>query len=423
MERDTIRKIILEWQSIIPNIPLVERPTNLEEHGNYVFVGVRQSGKSYLLYQRIQQLLREGHSIEEMVFINFDDERIRMIRAEELDMILQAHQSLFSCRPILFLDEIQNIDHWEHFARRLANQKFRVYITGSNAKMLSRDIATTLGGRYWVKRVYPFAFDEYLSAIDIKLSRYWYLNTEQAIVAKAFDTYYHFGGFPELIHVATKRAWLTEIYNKIFFSDVVVRNGIRNEEALRMTVQRLATGLRQPIPYNRIANLVKSAGINTSATSVMDFVRYLREACLVFSIDNYATKFAEKETTKKHYFVDNGLLALFLTDPETSLLENICAIHLRRMFDENIYYFNKNVEVDFYIPEANMAIQAAYSMSDPETKEREIAALVALHKLYPLRKALIITRDEEAVIDVNGLSIQIIPVWKWVLASHIGDIP
>ena len=126
MERDLIRKVIIEWQGVIANIPLVERPFEFEEQGNYVFVGVRQSGKSYLLYQRIQQLIRQGHSMEEMLFISFDDERIRSIKAEELDLILQAHQSLYSCRPILFLDEIQNIEGWQYFARRLANEKYRV---------------------------------------------------------------------------------------------------------------------------------------------------------------------------------------------------------------------------------------------------------------------------------------------------------
>lgn len=416
MERDVLRKVILEWQSIIPEIPLVERPLEFEAHGNYVFVGVRQSGKSYLLYQRIQQLLREGHNVEEFVFVSFDDERIRTIKAEELDMIIQAHQSLFSCRPIFFLDEIQNVEGWEYFARRLANEKYQVYITGSNAKMLSRDIATTLGGRYWVKNVYPYSFREYLSAAGISLPKHWQLSRVQVAVSKAFDTYFHFGGFPELLQVAAKRAWLTGIYNKIFFSDIVVRNGIRNEEALRMTVQRLAMSVKQPIAYNRIANLVKSTGVNTSATSVMDFVRCLREACLLFSIENYATKFVEKETTKKHYLVDNGLLSLFLTDPETSLLENICAVHLYRLYENDVYFYNKNVEVDFYLPSQATAIQVSYSLGDAETEERETQALLKLSQYVELNRMVIVTHDEERTISLSdSRQVEVVPVWKWLL--------
>ncbi|MDE7074538.1 MAG: ATP-binding protein [Odoribacter sp.] len=416
MERELLRKVIVEWQSIIPEISLIQRPMEFEEAGNYVFVGIRQCGKSYLLYQRIQQLLREGHRIEEIVYISFDDERIRTIKAEELDLILQAHQSLFSCRPILFLDEIQNVEGWEYFARRLANEKYRVYITGSNAKMLSREIATTLGGRYWVKNVYPYSLREYLAAAGIALQPHWQLGRQQAQVVKFFDTYFHFGGFPELTEVAAKRAWLTSIYNKIFFSDIVVRNGIRNEEALRMTILRLALSVKQPIAYNRIANLVKSTGVNTNTTSVIDFVRYLREACLVFSIENYATKFVEKATIKKHYFEDNGLLTLFLSDPETSLLENICAVHLHRLYEDKVYFYNRNIEVDFYLPEQSAAIQVCYDLKDVVTVERETQALEALAQFVGLEHLVIVTRDEEQTIALqSGKTIRVVPVWKWLM--------
>jgi len=337
------------------------------------------------------------------------------MKAEDLDLILQAHQSLFSCRPILFLDEIQNVEGWEFFARRMANEKFSVYITGSNAKMLSRDIATTLGGRYWVKNVHPYSLAEYLLAAGVTLQKHWQLSRQQAQVAKHFDDYFHFGGFPELVNVTAKRAWLTGIYNKIFFSDIVVRNGVRNEEALRMTIQRLAMSVKQPIAYNRIANLIKSAGVSTNATSVMNFVRYLRESCLVFSIVNYATKFVEKETMKKHYFEDNGLLTLFLTDAETSLLENICALHLHRLYEEEVYFYNRNIEVDFYLPSQSTAIQVSYDLSDVTTFERETQALEKLSHVVKLERMLIITRDEERTITLaSGQTIEAVPVWKWL---------
>ena len=171
MDKNIIQKIILENQELVEQIELVERHFFFEPHGNYVLVGVRQAGKSYLLYQRMKQLIAKGHQMEELVYINFDDERIANIKTEEMDLIIQAHQALSSTQPILFLDEIQNITGWEHFARRLANQKYQVYITGSNAKMLSRDIATTLGGRYWVVNVYPYSFDEFLEAHAVQLKK------------------------------------------------------------------------------------------------------------------------------------------------------------------------------------------------------------------------------------------------------------
>lgn len=417
MEKETISRIIREGQEYIPEIELYRRPIEFEKLGNYVFVGVRQCGKSYMLYQRIQQLLHEGHDIKEMVYINFDDERLQLMKTEELDLILQAYASMNVGKPMLFFDEIQNIEGWEHFARRLANQKYQVFITGSNAKMLGRDIATTLGGRYWTQNVYPFTFKEYIGSQNITLDPQWeYSPSLKAAVERAFNEYFHFGGFPEVREMIAKRIWLNELYNKIFFSDLVVRNKIRHEATLRLTIRRLAESVKQPIAYNRISNLVKSAGINCQTNTVMDYVGFLRDACLVFSLSNYTSKFSECETIKKHYFVDNGLLNIFLNDGETSLLENLCAIHLYQQYGEGLFYYNKNIEVDFYLPEEHTAIQACYNMSDLQTSEREINALVKLHAFEPLQRAIIITRDDETVIQKdNGLIIEVKPIWKWLL--------
>ena len=412
---ELLKKIIIDNQRIVNNISLIRRSITFEEKGNYVFVGIRQAGKSYLLYQRMQQLIAEGHSLEEMLYVSFDDERLNGMRADELDLLLQSHRMLFDCRPILFLDEIQNIDGWQYFARRLANEKYQVHITGSNAKMLSRDIATTLGGRYWVKEVYPYDFEEYLRAHKVELPRHWQLSSAQDDVARMFDDYFYFGGFPELTHVVAKRAWLTGIYNKIFFSDVVVRNGVRNEEALRMTIRRIAESVKQPIAYNRICNLIKSTGISTNPGGVMNFVRHLQDACMLFVVENYATKFVERETVKKHYFVDNGLLNLFLVDPDSSLLENIVAIALHKRYGEDLYYYNKNVEVDFYIPSEETGVQVCYGLNDEQTLRREADALVKLKKAFGLKQMLIISRNDELDMQYLGEEIKVIPVWKWLL--------
>ncbi len=417
MDKNIIQKIIIENQELVEQVELVERHFVFEPQGNYVFVGVRQAGKSYLLYQRMKQLIAQGHQMDELVYINFDDERIANIKAEEMDLILQAHQALSPTKPILFLDEIQNIDGWEHFARRLANQKYLVYITGSNAKMLSRDIATTLGGRYWVMNVYPFSFEEFLEAHDVRLKKHWQLSKQCAEVERLFTNYFYFGGFPELTSVIDKRAWITGIFQKIFFSDVMVRNGVRNENALRMTIRKLADSVKQPTAYNRINNLVASTGVKTNVQSVIHYVGYLKDSCLVFSLENYVSKFVEKETSKKHYFIDNGLLNLFLVDSETSLLENLCAIHLYKKYGDELYYYNKGIEVDFYIPSERLAIQACYDMKDDTTVEREKGALVKLANHLDIQRALIITRDSESVIEKEGLKIEVLPVWKWLLAE------
>lgn len=415
MNIELFRTIISENQEYIGDIHLVKRPVILEENGNYVFVGVRQAGKSYLLYQRIQQMIETGVKLEDIVYVNFDDERLKDMKATDFDLILQAYHSMNEGTPVLFFDEIQNVDGWANFARRLANQKYRVYITGSNAKMLSRDIETVLGGRYLDIKVFPYNFREYLSANGVALSKGWQYGRKANELQRHFKTYFEWGGFPELVNFQEKRIWLNSLYNRIFFNDLVVRHKIKNEDALRLCVRRLAESVMQPCSLNRLCNLVKSTGTSCSTSTIMEYVRYLQESYILISLDNYASKFVEKETIRKHYFVDNGLLHLFINNPDTSLLENLCAITLYKKYGSSLYYYNRGIEVDFYVPDEGLAIQASYRMSDEATLEREIKALETLHSFSPLKKALIITFEDEGVLQRNGLTIELIPIWKWVL--------
>lgn len=415
MNKELFRAIISENQEFIGSIPLLERPLHLEESGNYVFVGVRQAGKSYLLYQRVKELLGCGINLHDIVYVNFDDERLLGMTTDDFDLILQAYYSMHGGQPIFFFDEIQNVDGWANFARRLANQKHRVYVTGSNAKMLSRDIETVLGGRYLSVYVFTYSFEEYLKAIGISVSGGSQYGRKANELQRHFRTYFEWGGFPELVNFREKRVWLNSLYNRIFFNDLVVRHKVKNEDSLRMCIRRLAESVMQPCSLNRLSNLVKSTGRPCSPSTVMEYVRYLQESCLLISLDNYASKFVDKETVKKHYFIDNGLLHLFINNPDTALLENLCAINLYKRYGKGVYYFNRNIEVDFYVPDEKLAIQASFRMSEEATLEREIKALVALHGLYETQRNLIITYEDEGIMERDGIKIEIIPVWKWLL--------
>lgn len=415
MNKELFRAIISENQEFIGSIPLVERPLHLEESGNYVFVGVRQAGKSYLLYQRVKELLGCGINLHDIVYVNFDDERLLGMTTDDFDLILQAYYSMHGGQPIFFFDEIQNVDGWANFARRLANQKHRVYVTGSNAKMLSRDIETVLGGRYLSVYVFTYSFEEYLKAIGISVSGGSQYGRKANELQRHFRTYFEWGGFPELVNFREKRVWLNSLYNRIFFNDLVVRHKVKNEDSLRMCIRRLAESVMQPCSLNRLSNLVKSTGMPCSPSTVMEYVRYLQESCLLISLDNYASKFVDKETVKKHYFIDNGLLHLFINNPDTALLENLCAINLYKRYGKGVYYFNRNIEVDFYVPDEKLAIQASFRMSEEATLEREIKALVSLHGLYETQRNLIITYEDEGIMERDGIKIEIIPVWKWML--------
>lgn len=420
MQKEVFKTLIKEGQDEIRDIELFERPFEFEEQGRYVLVGIRQAGKSYLLYQRAKSFLHQGRDVREIVYINFDDERLLGMTADDFDLILQAYATMYDFKPILFFDEIQNIGGWEHFARRLANQKYQVFITGSNAKMLSRDIATTLGARYFDEKVFPYSFAEYLGAVGVSLEENWIYGKQKNVVQQKFTDYFKWGGFPELLLFRNKRHWLNSLYEKIILGDVIQRNGIKNEQALRLAVKRLAENVKQPTAYNRLANMVKSTGVSTNTASIIEYIRFVKESCLLFTLDNYASKFAEKESSKKHYFTDNGLLSIFLTDTDTSLLENLCAITLHKKYNKDddsprLYYYNRNVEVDFFVPDELLAIQASYSIQDEDTRKREVSALVALNKQSAIKRAMIITYDEEEMIVADGLSIEVVPIWKWLL--------
>lgn len=418
MERDTVKQIILEYQQLVANLKLVERESELSESLNYVLVGLRRAGKSYLLYQQVQKLLALGHSAEEILYFNFEDDRLENLSLSDLDLLKTCYEELFSHQPIFFLDEIQNVEGWEHFARRLADQKYSVYITGSNSRMLSMEIAGTLGGRYMVQHVHPYSFGEFLKASGISLGENWELSPTRNDVVRNFDTYLRYGGLPELVQIEPrlKRAWLSNLYNKIFFGDMLMRHQVRNALALKLLIRKLAESVKQPCSFNRLAQIVSSAGTKTRVETVIDYLEYAKEGCLIFEVENYAAKIAEKASNKKYYFADTGVLNLFLLDPETSLLENLVAVRLHSLFDD-VCFFQSGFEVDFYLWEREIAFQVAWSLKDSDTRKREVEALKKLAARHPVKRMLIVTNDESGTIECEPCAIEVVPAWKFLLTD------
>lgn len=419
MEKELLKSVITDNQAEIPRHQIIPREFHFEDFGNYVFVGIRRAGKSYLLYQRIQQLLADGTGWDEILYVNFEDERLAGMGTEDLNLLLETHMEMYGKRPTLFLDEIQNIPGWEKFARRLADTKYRVYITGSNAKMLSSEIQTTLGGRYINVNVYPYGFMEYLTANQVVVdTNTLYATESRAMILRYFDDYFRFGGFPEGAVLRAKRDYLSSIYQKIYLGDIATRHAVTNTFALRVLFKKLAESVMQPVSFSRLANIIASTGVQVGKATVINYLEYAKDAWLLTPVRNIVGKLVEKETTPKYYFTDNGILNLFLLDAETSLLENLVAITLLRKYgrEDAVFYYRKNIEVDFYIPDEETAIQVCYNLSDAATLERETKALINLDKVLPCKKLLVITRNEESVLTLGGKSINVVPVWKWLLA-------
>jgi len=415
MEKSTIKQIILRQQELISQIQLIERDFPFEPATNYVLVGIRRAGKSFLLYQYIKQLIKEGHSIEEFLFINFEDERINEIKKEELNIIIECYRELYAHKPIIFLDEIQNVEGWEHFARRLADEKYHVLITGSNAKMLSREIASTLGGRYMLKEVYPFRFDEFLKFKNFDIPNNIDFSPRKSDVVRLMNEYLHNGGLSECFNMIDKRGWHQSLYDKILLSDIIIRNNIRNERSIRMLVRKLADSIEQPTAIKRLQNILQGDGTKISRDTISDYLEYLNGAFLTFSISNHTDSLSDKATIKKHYFYDNGILNLFIINPETKLLENQVAIKLYSQYGDRLLYYNKNVEVDFYVPEAKRLTQVSYSIANAETRDREVGAIVKTANFLKADKLEIVTFNEEDSITVGNLTINVVPLWKWLL--------
>lgn len=415
MTKDLIKTLIAEYQQYVTRVKLIPRQVKFLDGQNYVLVGLRHAGKSYLMYQRIAELLSQGHLQDEVLYFNFEDDRIDSLDITDLELIKTCYEEMYDHKPLFFLDEVQLVNGWEKFARRLADQKYQVYITGSNAKMLSSEIATTLGGRYLVQEVFPYSFEEYLKAHDIDLTQKNAEFKHRKQIVRLADEYFRKGGMPETALMPNSRQWLSSLFSKIFFGDLVARHGIRNDFALKVLIRKLAESVKQPISYSRMASIVSSTGKKMSTDAAIDYIRYMDESWLLLPFENYVGKLQDKEMNRKYYFIDNGLLALFLLDPATSLLENIVAVNLRRKYGDGCYFFNTpKTEVDFFIPEESIAIQVSYSIADRDTCKRETAALLALADYQDVQHLMIVTKDEEETIKENGKLISVTPLWKWL---------
>lgn len=424
IDKGVVKTIINGIHKDILNSRLIERPMNFEANVCYVLVGIRRAGKSYLMMQDIQQRIGRGEiKVEDCLFVNFEDERLADIEASELNVLIECYQELFGeKKPWVYLDEIQNVPGWEKFVRRLADQKYRVMVTGSNAKMLSREVATTLGGRYVVREVFPFSYLEYLKYHGIELSENWeYQPSCKIEVVRRFDDYFYYGGFAEMFPLIGKREWINGLYQKILLGDIVARHAIRGDRSIRMLARKVAENVMQPTSLSRYMNIIRSTGDKMSLPTLKDYIQLMEENYLIFSLLNFASPISEQETTKKRYYIDNGLLNNFMYKGESRLLENICAIHLFKQYhnadDPQLFFYNRNVEVDFYIPQECWGIQVSFDVSDENTFERELEALVVLNKHFPLKRAEIVTWDSEKRINRDGLNIDVVPVWKWMLRA------
>ena len=275
------------------------------------------------------------------------------------------------------------------------------------------------GGGVW-REVLPFSFSEYLAinGIDSNDRLITATTADRGVLMRQFEEYFQFGGFPECATMPVKRDYLTSLYQKIFLGDIAARHKVENIFALRVLFRKLAESVKQPLSFTRATNIVASTGTKIGKSTVINYLSYALDAYLLIVVPNIADNITERITNPKYYFIDNGIISLLAVDIRTSLLENMVALSLIRRYGskDSVYHYNHGIEVDFYIPETEMAIQACYSVKNAsETSEREVKGLIQIGKFLPCSRRVIVTYEDEAELDHDGMKIEVIPAWKFLL--------
>ncbi|EHQ36940.1 ATP-binding protein [Methanoplanus limicola] len=372
-----------------------------------VISGVRRCGKSTLMRQFADHY-------EEYYYINFDDERLINFKVSDFSRLMVIFKKIMKNVRTIFIDEIQNIEGWERFVRRIHDEGYKIFITGSNARLLSSELGTHLTGRYTKVELYPFSFSEFLDFRGIEPSRI--TSEKKADIIKCFDYYLENGGFPEFLKYGDTE-FLKRSYDDIIYRDIIARHGIREVKSFLLLVQYINTNAAKDAGY---ASLAKAVGLK-SPVSVRDYIGFLEEAYLVFELYRYDASLKRQYSgQKKMYVIDNGMrnTVSFRFSKDTGrLLENMILIELKRRESE-LFFFREKNECDFIICEGGhvtSAIQVSYELNGDNLK-RETEGLRKAMASLDLKSGIILTyNQEEEIADKDGKIIYVMPAWRWLL--------
>ncbi|MCF6271203.1 MAG: ATP-binding protein [Melioribacteraceae bacterium] len=415
MEKQQLIEIVVEQRSIFEkNIKIVPRkiPNNaINSPKITVITGIRRCGKSTLLRQISKQY-------KEYNYINFEDERLLEFTYKDFNILLEAFFELQPEATTFFFDEIQDVIGWEKFARRLFTEQYKLYITGSSAKLLGSEIATSLTGRNIQIELYPFSFQEYLRYNGFNIKKI-YTTRDKALIAKYLEEFLTYGGFPEVIKSKDYEE-LNQIYQDIIIKDLLVRLKIRDNKSFRELSLYLLSNISKKISYNNLKNLLQFS--NTS--KVKNYIEALIEAYLFFSIYKYDYSIKKQiRNDRKIYCIDQGIInatAFKFSKEDGRILENVVFLELKRRKKE-IYYEEEKTECDFIIKKGiqiTEVIQVTTSLANYGTKQREIKGLLYAMRKYKLNEGTIITKNYEDTLDIDGQKIYVVPLWKFLLENQ-----
>ncbi|NGX34029.1 MAG: hypothetical protein K1060chlam1_00374 [Candidatus Anoxychlamydiales bacterium] len=418
MNREILKKIIADQREYQFPQNYFDRSESevirrfIDDPNILIISGIRRSGKS-----TIMRVLQKEQK-EKDYYFNFDDERLVEFKLKHFQVLLEIFIELFGKQSNFYFDEIQNIEGWERFIRRLYEQGNKIFITGSNARLLSRELGTHLTGRNISLEVYPLSFSEIVYHEQPELLKKKIFNTSDiGTLLNLFSSYMKYGGIPEYLNFK-KVEYIKNLYEGILYRDIIVRHNISNEQQLKELVYYFASNIGKEFSYSKLCDYL---GIGSPHT-VAKYCTYLEDWYLCFFISRYSHSLKKQiQYNKKCYMIDPAMIRLIgfrVSEDRGGLLENVVFLHLKMKGDE-IYFHKDKKECDFIIRKGNQVIQAiqvSLHLSDKKIKKREMEGLLEAMKTYNLSEGLIITENDEEHIEVENYKIQVIPIWKWLLS-------
>ena len=406
---------IASGKSLVPRQLLKEILPLLEDKRIMIISGMRRVGKSTLLREIMLQL-NAGN--KKYCYVNFEEECFLDFEAKDFEKLNEILIEIYGNPDIYFFDEIQNIPNFESFIRRLQDNGRKIFLTGSNSTLLSKEFGTKLTGRYKMFELYPFSFQEFLIKNSLNFEKEIRFKTEEkAEIKKNFSNYMNIGGIPEYLE-NKDTDYIKTLYENILYRDIISRYKIKSQKTLRELVNLLSTNVSSSFTYNSLKYTLKLS----NAITVKEYISYLSNSYLFFEVlrFNYSIK-KQLNSPRKIYIIDPALFNVIGISFKTNfgrIFENILFIELKRMKCD-IFYFQDKKECDFIIKQGNkilQAIQACYQLTD-ENREREVYGLIEAMNEFKLKEGLILTYEQEDTIIIKGKKIVIMPIWKWMLAK------
>lgn len=397
-------------------------------------IGPRRAGKTYYLFQIMQELLDKGVTKSQIIHLNFEDPRLIGIQFTEIKKIIMLHWQLYpeaadAKQLFIFIDEPQNVLQWETAVRGLHDEGFYIYLTGSSSKLLSKEIATSLRGRTLTYTLLPFSFKEFLSIGNNALDLVHISSKEKALLLHALNDYSTFGGFPEIClekNEEIKLKILNEYFQLVVYKDLVERYHVKNIQLIKWLTKSLSSSFSKEFSIHKLFLTLKSQGLKVSKNTLYSYISMLEDSLFVFLLEKCSSSFRKKEfSINKAYLNDVGYAKLIEnSNNKWSKMENVVYLELERRKNTltTLSYWKNQLqeEVDFVVKNKNKVeqlLQVCYDISDAQVKKREVSALVKASNELKCNELIIITYDVDDKQHLQGKTIKLIPLWKWLLKT------